>query len=291
MPQTDGSRIDGPQTLEVRIERRVATVWLARDAVRNAFNETMIGELDRSFERLGADDGVRAIVLAGRGAAFCAGADLDWMRRMSHYTIDENQRDARGLAGMLQRISTCPKPVIARVHGDAYAGGVGLVAACDLARASADAGFCLSETRLGLVPATIAPYVLRAIGARAALRYFLTAERFDSAEALRIGLIHEACAPGELDQRVAAIISALELTSAAAVRAAKALVHDLAGPAIDEALIADTAQRIAQARSSADGREGVQSFLEKRKPRWVVERNLDDRDDQGDAAPGDDDAR
>jgi len=252
----------------VQVERRVAAVWLARAAVRNAFNESMIGELDAAFARLGADPGVRAIVLGARGPAFCAGADLDWMRRVAQHSVDENRRDAQRLADMLDRINRCPKPVIARVHGDAYAGGIGLLAACDVALAATPARFCLSETRLGLIPATIAPYVLRAIGARAARRYFLTAERFDCAEALRIGLVHEAVAPELLDARVAAIVAALAETSPMAVAGAKRLVDDLAGRPIDAALIADTAQRIADARASADGRAGVLCFLEKRAPPW-----------------------
>jgi len=255
----------------VQVERRVATVWLARSAMRNAFDEAMIGELDDAFARLGADPGVRAIVLGARGPAFCAGADLDWMRRVAQYSIDENRSDARRLADMLDRINRCAKPVIARVHGDAYAGGIGLIAVCDIALAAVPARFCLSETRLGLIPATIAPYVVRAIGARAARRYMLTAERFDSAEALRIGLLHETVAPEQLDARVAAVVAALAETSPQAVAEAKRLVDDVAGRPIDAALIADTAQRIARARASEDGRAGVRSFLEKRPPPWIDE--------------------
>jgi methylglutaconyl-CoA hydratase len=155
-------------TLEIQVTRRVAVVRLAREKVRNAFNEAMIGELRGAFERLGADPGVRAIVLAARGPAFCAGADLDWMRRMAGYSFDENRADARALADMLRTIHACPKPTVARVHGDAYAGGMGLVAVCDVAVAASTASFCLSETRLGLIPATISPYVIRAMGEQAA---------------------------------------------------------------------------------------------------------------------------
>ncbi len=257
--------------LEIRIARRVAVVWLAREKVRNAFNEALIAELSAAFTRLGADDGVRAIVLAARGPAFCAGADLDWMRRMAGYSFEENRADARALADMLRTIYLCPKPTIARVHGDAYAGGMGLVAACDIAVAASTANFCLSETRLGLIPATIGPYVVRAMGEQAARRYALTAERFDAAEALRLGFVHAVAAPEALDARVQEIAAALLQTSAAAVREAKRLVRDVAGRPIDEHLAADTAERIAAIRASDDGREGVRAFLDKRKPRWVSE--------------------
>jgi len=258
-------------TLEIHIAHRVAVVWMAREKVRNAFNEAMIAELRGTFGRLGADPGVRAIVLAARGPAFCAGADLDWMRRMSAYSPEENRRDARQLADMLRTIHDCPKPTIARVHGDAYAGGMGLVAACDMAFAAIGASFCLSETRLGLIPATISPYVIQAIGVAAARRYMLTAEKFDSAEAYRIGLVHDIAPADALDGKVNETLGALMLTSADAVREAKRLVREVAGRPIDEALVADTAERIAAIRASDDGREGVRAFLDKRKPRWVTE--------------------
>ncbi len=258
-------------TLEINIANRVAVVWMAREKVRNAFNETSITELAQAFARLGADDSVRVIVLAGRGPAFCAGADLDWMRRMAGYSFEENRNDARRLADMLRTIYLTPKPVVARVHGDAYAGGMGLLAACDIAVAAASANFCLSETRLGLIPATISPYVIRAMGENVARRYCLTAERFDAAEALRIGLLHAVVAPEALDTKVNEIIAALMLTSAAAVRDAKRLVREVAPRTLDEALVADTAEGIAAVRASEDGREGVRAFLDKRKPRWVAE--------------------
>jgi methylglutaconyl-CoA hydratase len=244
---------------------------MTRADVRNAFNETTIAELTEAFRSLGADADVRAIVLAAEGPAFCAGADLDWMRRMSQYSTDENRADAMKLASMLRTIHECPKPVIARVHGPAFAGGVGLVAACDIAVAALGAEFCLTETKLGLIPATIAPYVLRAMGSNAARRYFLTAEKFDASEAFRIGLVHNIVAPDELDSSVNELLGALMLTSASAVTEAKRLVRDLAFRPIDDAVVADTAERIAAIRQSADGREGIASFLEKRKPRWVAE--------------------
>ena len=258
-------------TLEVSINHRVAVIWLAREAVRNAFNEVSIAELTAAFNQFGQDDAVRAIVLAAQGPAFCAGADLEWMRRMSGYSNAENQADAMKLATMLRTIYECPKPVIARVHGDVYAGGVGLVAACDIAVAAIDANFCLSETKLGLIPATVGPYVLRAMTPNAGRRYFLTAEKFTAGEAFRIGLVHDLAPLEELDGRVNEILGALMLTSQNAVAEAKLLVRDLTGRAIDDGVVANTAQRIADIRTSVDGREGVRSFLEKRKPKWVVD--------------------
>jgi len=268
--------------LEIHIAQRVAVVWLAREKVRNAFNETLIAELTSAFNRLGADDDVRAIVLAGRGPAFCAGADLDWMRRMAGYSFEENCEDARRLADMLRTIWLTPKPVIARVHGDAYAGGMGLVAACDIAVAASTVNFCLSETRLGLIPATISPYVIRAMGEQAARRYALTAERFDAAEALRIGFVQAVVAAEAIDVYINEILAALMQTSSSAVREAKQLVREIAPRQIDERLVADTAERIAAIRASDDGREGVRAFLDKRKPRWVTEYEAEIAEAEGD---------
>jgi methylglutaconyl-CoA hydratase len=260
------------QTLQTAVRDGVGFVTMARERVRNAFNEAMIEELDATFGELARSAGVRAIVLAGRGPVFCAGADLDWMGRMADFTPEENRRDALQLARMLRTICECPKPTIARVHGDAYGGGLGLVAACDMAFAARGASFCLSETRLGLIPATIGPYVVRAIGRRNALRYFQTAERFDSAEALRIGLLHAVVAAEQLDACIDAVLDALSQTSLHATREAKRLVHDVAGQPLTDLLLADTAERIAAVRSSGDGREGVRAFLQKRKPQWQVRR-------------------
>jgi methylglutaconyl-CoA hydratase len=260
----------GFQTLQVEVRAGVAVITMARERVRNAFNEAMIEELASAFEELGAEAAVRAIVLAARGPVFCAGADLEWMARMANFTAQENHRDAMRLARMLRTISQCPKPTLARVHGDAYGGGVGLVASCDMAFAATGATFCLSETRLGLIPATIGPHVVRAIGSRAALRYFQTAEAFDSTEALRIGLVHGVAAHEQLDATISAVLDALSLTSLPATHEAKRLVHDIAGQALTDELLADTAERIAAARASDDGREGVRAFLEKRKPRWQM---------------------
>jgi methylglutaconyl-CoA hydratase len=257
------------QTLEVTIAGTVATVRLNRPEVRNAFNEVMIGELAGAFRALGADAGLRAIVLAADGPAFCAGADLGWMKKMAGFTRAENLADAAQLADMLRTIYECPKPVVAKVQGDCYAGGMGLVAACDIAVAVEASHFCLSEVKLGLIPATISPYVVKAIGENAARRYFLTAERFSAQEARRIGFVHEVVPAEALDATVGEIVKALVGNSPNAVKEAKRLVHDVAGVSLSSALIADTAERIADIRSSNDGKEGVRSFLEKRKPGWL----------------------
>ncbi len=257
--------------MNIRIARAgpVATVTLCRPEVRNAFDDTLIADLDNAFRDLGGEPGVRAIVLAAEGPAFCAGADLHWMRRMAGYSRDENLADAGKLAAMLRTIAECPKPTIARVQGDVYAGGMGLVAACDLAVAANAAGFCLSEVKIGLVPATISPYVLRAMGTRAAQRYFLTAERFDAAEAHRIGFVHAVVAADALDATVDGWLRALTGASPAAVGACKRLIADVAGRPVDDALIARTVEGIADIRASDEGREGVQAFLQKRKPSWL----------------------
>lgn len=255
--------------LTIAQQGHLATVTLNRPEVRNAFSDEVITELDEAFRVLGLRDEVRCIVLAGNGPAFCAGADLNWMKRMADYTRDENLADAAALAQMLRTLYECPKPTIARVQGDVYAGGTGLVAACDIAVSVDSAHYCLSETRLGLIPATISPYVIRAMGARAAHRYFLTAERFNAAEALRIGLVHEVVPADALDAKVAEIASALINAGPAAVRICKKLVQDVAEQEISPALVDMTVQGIADIRVSAEGREGVQSFLQKRKPAWL----------------------
>jgi methylglutaconyl-CoA hydratase len=256
------------ETLTVEIAGHVATVTLDRPEVRNAFNETMIADVTAAFTALGARDDVRAIVLAGNGKAFCAGADLNWMRKMAGYSDDENRADAMRLAQMLSAVYRCPKPVVARVQGDVYAGGMGLVSAADIVVAVESAHFCLSEARLGLMPATIAPYVIRALGEQASRRYFVTAEAFDCATAQRLGLVSEAVSADALDATVQRITDALVVNSPNAVRECKQLVQDVAGQTIDAALIEDTAIRIARIRASEEGRDGVSSFLEKRTPRW-----------------------
>ncbi len=249
----------------------VATVTLNRPEVRNAFNDEVITELTAVFLELGKREEIRCIVLAASGTAFCAGADLNWMKRMAGYSRDENLEDAKALAQMLRVIYQCPKPTIARVQGDAYAGGTGLVAVCDIAVAADTAQYCLSEVKLGLIPATISPYVIRAMGARAAHRYFLTAERFGAAEALRIGFVHEVVKAEQLDAKVGEIAKALVQAGPAAVKACKALLHDVAGKDITQSLSERTVQGIADIRVSDEGREGIQSFLGKRKPAWLLE--------------------
>lgn len=247
----------------------VATVTLNRPEVRNAFNDEVIAEMTACFAALGARDDVRCIVLAAHGSAFCAGADLNWMKRMAGYTRDENLADAAALAEMLRVIATCPKPTIARVQGDVYAGGTGLVAACDMAVSVDTAGYCLSEVKLGLIPATVSPYVVRAMGARAAHRYFLTAERFSAAEALRIGFVHAVVSADALDATVDGLVTNLLNAGPQALRGCKKLLQDVAGQPITPELVQMTVQGIADIRVSPEGREGVQSFLQKRKPAWL----------------------
>ncbi|GAD21746.1 enoyl-CoA hydratase/isomerase family protein [Acidovorax sp. MR-S7] len=255
--------------LTIRYEGHRATITLTQPEVRNAFSDEVIAEITAAFLEVGARADVRAVVLAAEGPAFCAGANLNWMRRMADYTREENMADAGKLAEMLRVIYECPRPTIARVQGDVYAGGMGLVACCDMAVAVETAGFCLSEVKIGLIPATISPYVIRAMGARAAHRYFLTAERFGAAEALRIGFVHEVVVAEQLDAKVDELAKALASASPHAVRACKQLVQDVAEREIDAGLIAATVEGIADIRASADGREGVQSFLNKRKPNWL----------------------
>jgi methylglutaconyl-CoA hydratase len=259
------------QTLEIIQEGPRATIWLNRPNVRNAFNETSIAEITQAFRVLDDDRDVRVIILAARGTAFCAGADLNWMKKMASYSEEENFSDAQALAEMMQVIYECNKPTIARVQGDCYAGGMGLVAACDMALAVDTAGFCLSEVRLGLIPATISPYVIRAIGERASRRYFLTAERFDAQEARRIGLVHEVVAEDQLDHEIDKLVHALLACSPHAIDEAKRLVRDISGETIEPELVTDTVRRIAQIRVSEQGREGVQAFLNKRKPNWLTD--------------------
>ena len=259
------------QTLEIIQEGPRANVWLNRPDVRNAFNETSIAEITQAFRMLDNDRDVRVIILAARGTAFCAGADLNWMKKMASYSEEENFADAQALAEMMQVIYECNKPTIARVQGDCYAGGMGLVAACDMALVVDTAGFCLSEVRLGLIPATISPYVIRAIGERASRRYFLTAERFDAHEARRIGLVHEIVIEDQLDHEVDKLVHALLACSPHAIDEAKRLVRDVSGETIEPELVTETVRRIAQIRVSEQGREGVQAFLNKRKPAWLTD--------------------
>jgi len=255
-------------TLDITRDGPVARVFLNRPEVRNAFNSDVIAELTAAFRTLGADDTLRAIVLGGHGKAFCAGGDLNWMRAMAGYSWEENHRDAGALADMFWTIDQCPLPVIGRLHGDCYAGGVGLAAVCDMLVVAEGMHFCLSEAKIGLLPGTIGPYVLRAMGERAARRWFTTAERIPAAEAHRIGFAHECVAPEALDATVQQLVDALLANGPQAVKASKRLVLDLAGRPVTAELRDDTARRIADIRASAEGKEGVSAFLEKRAPAW-----------------------
>ena len=257
-------------TLEVlRPTPHTAQVWLNRPDVRNAFNDGVIAELTQAFGELGADPQLRCITLGGRGKAFCAGADLNWMKAMAGYDWEANRADAQALADMLHAIYSCPVPVVGRIHGDCYAGGVGLAAVCDVLVAAQGVQFCLSEARLGLLPATIGPYVLKALGEQASRRYFITAERFSAEEAHRLGFVHE-CVPSEaLDARVEGLVQALVNNGPAAVKACKQLVQDVAGRPISTELRADTARRIADIRVSTEGQAGIRSFLDKTPPPWL----------------------
>jgi len=255
-------------TLDIQIEGRVAKVFLNRPEVRNAFNDSVITELAETFTRLGNDPGLRAIVLGGHGKAFCAGADLNWMKSMAGYGWEDNRADATRLAEMLWAVYACPLPVVGRLQGDCYAGGMGLAACCDVLVASEGMHFCLSEAKLGLLPATISPYVIRAMGEQAARRYFVTAERFSAAQAHAMGFVHEVVTADALDAKVDEITAVLVANGPAAVRACKRLVQDFAGREITQDLRAETARRIADIRASDEGREGVQAFLNKREPAW-----------------------
>lgn len=249
--------------------RGIASITLDRPGQHNAFDDRMIAELIAMLNRLALDQTVRIVVLRATGKSFSAGADLNWMRRMADYDNKQNHADAMQLAELMSCLNGLPRPTIARVQGAAFGGGVGLVACCDIALASVQALFSLSEVRLGLIPAVISPYVVRAIGERASRRYMLSAERFDAAEALRLGLVHEVVAEAELDPRLEALIETLLAAGPSAQAAAKDLVLAVAGRPIEANLIEDTAGRISAIRASDEGREGLAAFLEKRKPAWV----------------------
>ncbi|MBL0944821.1 MAG: enoyl-CoA hydratase/isomerase family protein [Hydrogenophaga sp.] len=252
-----------------RPSAHVARVWLNRPEVRNAFNDEVIAALTRTFEALAQDPDLRVVVLGAHGKAFCAGADLHWMKAMAGYSWEENRADAQRLADMLWTLDQCPVPIVGRIQGDCYAGGMGLAAVCDVLVAVEGATFCLSEARLGLLPATISPYVVRAMGAQAARRYMVTAERFGAAQAHALGMVHELATPDTLDARVDELVATLVANGPAAVRACKALVRDVAGQPITAELRGETARRIADIRASEEGREGLASFLNKRPPHWL----------------------
>ena len=260
-------REDEYGTLRVSRDGPVATVTLARPGVRNAFDEAMIGDLTAVFAGLGEAPGIRAVVLTGEGKTFCAGADVAWMRRAAGYSPEENREDARRMARMLRTIDACPRPVIGSIRGAAIGGGVGLAAVCDIAIAARGTVFSLAEVKLGILPAAISPYVLRAIGARNARDLFLTGERFDAEEARRIGLVHAVAEEADLEAAVGRKIDALLSSGPEAVAAAKRLIDTVASMTIDAAFPV-TADAIAERRASEEGREGLSAFLEKRKPRW-----------------------
>jgi methylglutaconyl-CoA hydratase len=256
-------------TLEITRRNGIGILMLNRPEVHNAFNETVIAELTRAVRELGAEQATRAIILTGSGPSFCAGADLNWMKKMAAYGRAENLEDAAALAEMLRTLNEAPKPTIARIHGAAYGGGVGLIACCDVAVAAAEATFALTESKLGLIPSTISPYVVEAIGARHARRYFLTAERFEAAEAYRIGLVHDIVPLAHLDDRVNELLAPLLVAGPNAQRECKALIRAVAHRPVDGKVIEDTVQRIADVRASPEGKEGVGAFLAKRDAAWV----------------------
>ncbi len=254
--------------LNVEIASGVGRVTLDRPELRNAFDDALIRELQRAFERLGSDPAVRVVVLAGNGPAFCAGADLNWMQRMAAYGYDENLADAQALATLLATLDRLPKPTLARVHGPVFAGGTGLVAACDIAVGTPEAKFCLSEAKLGLSPATISPYVMRAMGERLARRYFLTAEVFGAEEAYRIGMLSSLVPASELDREIEGLVKHLLAGGPQAHGKIKELIRAVAHRPVDDSLAGETAKRIAEIRVSPEGKEGIASFLEKRKAAW-----------------------
>jgi methylglutaconyl-CoA hydratase len=249
--------------------RGVARVTLNRPEKHNAFDDTMIAELRAAFDSLAGNTTVRIVVVESLGKSFSAGADLGWMKRMAQYDYADNLQDARLLAGMLSALHTMPQPTIARVQGGAYGGAVGLVSCCDMAVAVDTAAFALTEVKIGLIPATISPYVIRAIGERAARRYFATAERFSAADAKSLGLINDVVPADQLDTAIDNLLDGLLANGPEAVKAAKQLVADFAGRPINEALVEESCKRIASIRVSAEGQEGLDAFLNKRSPGWL----------------------
>jgi methylglutaconyl-CoA hydratase len=254
--------------VKVSRDGNVAHIALNRPELNNALNPQLIDELRAALDAVAGDASAATVVLSGEGKSLCAGADINRMREAATFSRDDNIRDALPLSNMLAALDRMPQTTIGRVHGPIYGGGVGVVAACDIAIASEDATFCLSEVRLGIVPGMISPYVVRAIGERAARRYFQTAEVFDAHEARRIGLIHEVVAPDALDERIAKLLKQLRSAAPGARAVAKKLVDDIAGRSIDDVLIRETSELIADVRARPEAREGLSAFLEKRKPSW-----------------------
>ena len=257
------------ETLEILRDGPIATIWMNRPDVHNAFNEALIAELTAACRQLDADDTVRVVVLAGRGKSFSAGADLNWMRRAADASVEANLADARKLAGMLRALAELTKPTIARVQGAALGGGMGLASACDICVASTAASFATSEVKFGIIPSAISPYVLRAIGARQAGRYFQTAERISAAEAKALGLAHEVVDPEALDAKVAEVVAALLVGGPKSQAAAKDLIRAVADQQVSDAVVEDTARRIAELRATPEAKEGLAAFLDKRQAAWV----------------------
>lgn len=259
--------------IDFQIKNSVAYVTLNRPEVHNAFNEVLIQELEKIFRHIDHEPNVRVMVLAAAGKTFSAGADLQWMQKVARFSEQENTEDALGLARMMANLHALGKPTIVKIQGAAYGGGVGLIAACDIAVASHSAIFCLSEVKLGVIPAVISPYVIKAIGERQAGRYFLTAETFDARTAQQIGLIHSVVQPADLDLEIEKIIQSLLQGAPLAQREAKKLVHEVSGQPINMALIRNTAERIARRRVSIEGQEGINAFLKKMPPSWQKTKN------------------
>lgn len=264
---TDTNMIDSPSFF-TRTEDGVAVLTINRPDVHNAFDDTLIAALHAEFVRIDADPAARVLLLRSTGKSFCAGADLNWMRRTAGYTREQNMADAAVLAAMLETLAGMSKPTVAKVHGAAFGGGAGLVACCDVAIASVEATFSFSEVRLGLIPATISPFVLKAIGARAAMRLFLTGERFDAEAALHVGLVQQITEVDALMPTTHELCVRIANYGPQTLHAIKTLVRDVAGREIDRTLLDETARRIADQRVSREGVEGIAAFLEKRAPNW-----------------------
>ena len=254
-----------------KLPNGIATVTLNRPEKHNAFDEVLIEQMTNAFREIESDDTVRLMILAANGKNFCAGGDLNWMKRMANYDYQANLEDARALAEMLQTLNSLSKPTIVRIQGAAFGGAVGLISCCDIAIASESASFSLSEVKIGLIPATIAPYVIAAIGQRAARRFFISAERFNAKRALELGLVSEVCAAENLDQTIDSICQTILNNSPAAVAECKQLISDISNRPIDHELIEETSIRIANIRKSEEGQEGLSAFLEKRTPTWLAQ--------------------
>jgi len=260
------------ETLEIVVEHGVATVWMNRPDVHNAFNAQLIADITAACRALDADDAVRVVVLAGRGKSFSAGADLNWMKAAGEASVEENLADARKLAGMLRTLAEMRKPTIARVQGAALGGGMGLASACDICVASDKAVFATSEVKFGIIPSAISPYVIRAIGERQSCRYFQTAERIDASSAKEVGLAHEVTAAEQLDAKIAEVVAALLAGGPKAQAAAKDLIRAVANRPVDDAVVEDTSRRIADLRVTPEAKEGLDAFLAKRPAAWVPQR-------------------